>query len=299
LEESQGVEIAAPATRNAADQELTVIEAALCLTMLVLGQQDAKEAELRSSEKWTRFYADAARQYKVTRGDGNEPVEFQDRAVFDWASINDFNGAVFAWTENGRPTLLASIFSLPVTGSPQRLVVHEFASFAEADTVVVGPSGEKWTPKGAKLQPLPGVSRPPTRPNLLAAVRRLAKEFTAHLNRRGERWDLRLLPSPLVEYQDPADDILGGGLFAFVGYSTDPEILLSLEARELKDGPAWCFQAVRFSDKSLYLKFKDKPVWESLRTGHGVEAGDTDDPQYRVLHSARLSPEVIEKLSAP
>ena len=276
-----------------------MIEAALCLSMLVLGQQDAKQAEVRSSEKWTRFYADAARQYKVTRGD-DEPVELTERAVFDWASINDFNGAVFAWTEKGRPVLLASIFSLPVAGSPQRLVVHEFASFAEADTVVVGPSGEKWTPKGAKLQPLADVAPPPAKPNLLRLqCRRLAKEFTANMNRRGERWDLRLLPTPLVEYQDPADDILGGGLFAFVGYSTDPEILLLLEGRKLKDGPAWCFQAVRFSDKSLYLKFKDKPIWESVRSGHGVEGGDTDDPQYRVLHSARLSSEEIESLSAP
>jgi hypothetical protein len=276
------------------------MEAALCLTMLVLGQQDSQEAEVRSSEKWTRFYADAAGQYQVTRGDDNEPIKLDERAVFDWASINEFNGAVFAWTENGRPTMLASIFSFPLAGSPQRMAVHEFASFAEADAVVVGPSGEKWTPQGAKLEPLPGAAPPPARPNLLKIqCRRLAKEFTAHLNRRGERWDLRLLPTPLVEYQDSGDDILGGGLFAFVGYSTDPEILLLLEARKLKEGPAWCYQAVRFSDKSLYLKFKDKPVWESVRRGHGVDGGDTDDPQYRVLHSARLSPEVIEKRSAP
>lgn len=276
------------------------MKAALCLTLMLLGQQDAKQAEVGSSEKWTRFYAEAAGQYKVTRGKDNTPLALDDRAVFDWASINEFNGAVFAWTENGRPTLLASIFSFPLAGSPQRMAVHEFASFAETDLVVVGPSGEKWAPKEAKLQPLPGLAPPPTRPNLLKLqCRRLAKDFTANLNRRGERWDLRLLPTPLVEYQDSAEDILGGGLFAFVGYSTDPEILLLVEARKLKEGPAWCFQAVRFSDKSLYLKFKDKPVWESVRTGHGVEGVDTEDPQYRVLHSARLSPEVIEKLSAP
>jgi hypothetical protein len=266
----------------------------------LLGQQDAKPAAAGNSEKWTRFYAEAAEQYKVTRGKDNAPLELDDQPVFDWASINEFNGAVFAWTEDGRPTLLASIFSFPVSGSPQRMAVHEFASFAETDLAVVGPSGEKWAPKEAKLQPLPGVAPPPARPNLLKLqCRRLAKEFTADLNRRGERWDLRLLPTPLVEYQDSGDDILGGGLFAFVGYSTDPEILLLVEARKLKEGPAWCFQAVRFSDKSLYLKFQDEPIWESVRAGHGVEGGDTDDPQYRILYSARLSPEVIEKLQAP
>ncbi len=274
-------------------------ESALCLALILLGQNDP-QPQAHSPVKWTRFYADAAADYKVTRGKDDQPIELLEKAVFDWASINDYNGAVFAWAENGRPTMLASTFSFPLARSQQRMVVHEFASFAESEATVVGPDGTQWTAKEAKLEPLAGAPAPAARPNLRKLeCRRLAKEFAAHLNRRGERWDLRLLPKPLVEYDGVADGILGGALFAFVGYSTDPEILLLLEARELKDGPAWCFLAVRFSDKSLFLKFQDKPVWESLRSGHGIESGDTDDPQYRVLHSARLSPETVKKLSTP
>ena len=116
------------------------------------------------------------------------------------------------------------------------------------------------------------------------------------MSRRGERWDLRLLPAPLLEYQEPSKDIIGGALFAFVGYSTDPEILVLLEARRTSEGAVWYFHPVRFSDKSLYLQFKNEPVWESLRRGHGSDAS-TEDPLYHVLSSERLSLETVGKLS--
>ena len=137
---------------------------------------------------------------------------------------------------------------------------------------------------------VPGdVGVPGTKNLLKLHCRRLAKDFSAYMNRRGDRWDMRLLPTPLLEYQEPSEEILGGGLFAFVAYSTDPEILLLLEARQSANGPAWYFQPVRFSDKSLYLKFKDMPVWESVRTGNGSDGPDTEDPLYRVVTSERIS----------
>jgi len=271
----------------------------LWCALAALGQQDAGNAEVRNSPTWTEFYLDAAKQYTVSRVRDQETVQLKDRAVFDWASIDDYNGAVFAWTEKGRPTLVATIFSFPLAGSKQRLAVHECASFAEAEVVVAGPSNIEWKPPPLEtLQPVPDAQPPPSKENLLKLhCRRLAKEFSASLNRRGERWDLRLLPTPLLEYHEPSDEILGGALFAFVGYSTDPEILLLLEARKSKDGPAWHYHPVRFSDKSLYLSFKDKPVWESLRAAHGGDGPDTKDPLYRVLSSQRLAPDVVERLS--
>jgi hypothetical protein len=275
-----------------------VIEVAVWCALLA-GQPDSG-GTAGGPATWAEFYLDAAKQYSVKRiGDG-QPIPLKQQAVFDWASISDFNGAVFAWARDGRPTLVATIFSFPLSGSKQRLAVHEFASFAEVDVVVAGRGGIEWKPPPLGSMPrVPEALPPPSAANLLKLhCRRLAKEFSAHMNRRGERWDLRLLPTPLVEYQPSGGEVLGGGLFAFVGYSTDPEILLLLEARQSTNGPAWHFQPVRFSDKSLYLAFKDKPVWESVRTEHGADGPDTEDPLYRVLSSTRLAPEVVERLSA-
>ena len=220
--------------------------------------------------------------------------------MFDWASISDFNGAVFAWTENGRPALVATIFSMPRANSQARQAVHEFASFTETDVEIAGPDGVQWKPpQNSNLQRVPGAPPPPASENRLKLeCRRLAKDFAAHMNRRGERWDLRLLPTPLVEYRKTSDDVLGGGLFAFVAFSTDPDILLLIEARQTRDGPAWHYLPVRFSDKSLYLSYKEKEVWKSLRTAHSGEGTDTDDPHYRVMASEVLAPEIVERLKA-
>jgi hypothetical protein len=278
-----------------------VIAATLWIGIVVLGQVGAQESPPASSKKWTQFYTEEAQKYTAKRSGDGEPFALLDRPVFDWASLNDYNGALFAWTDKGRPMLVASIFSFPTAGSNRRLAVHEFASFADAELVVTAPSGKQWQAKASPpLQLVPNSGPPPDKPNQIKLhARRLAKEFSASMNRRGERWELRLLPTPLLEYSQAGEGILGGALFAFVGYTTDPEILLLLEARDTKAGPAWHFQAVRFSDKSLFLKYKDEPVWESLRSGHGHDGANTEDPQYQVLHSERLSREVTDRLAEP
>ena len=199
-----------------------MIEAALCL--LLLGQPSVEEKTAPSPKEWTRFYTEAARGYTVTLGEAKRPVELQERPVFNWSSINDYHGAVFAWTDKGRPVVVGTIFSMPQAES-RRLAVHEFAAFGDETATVASPDGKDWSPKTtARLQLLANAPPPATKPALLALqCRKLAKAFTAEMNRKGDRWDLRLLPTPLVEYPVlpssaplPAG-ILGGGLFAFVG----------------------------------------------------------------------------------
>jgi hypothetical protein len=267
--------------------------------LIALAQQNPAGSEAVGPATWADFYQSAAKRYEVVRTDDRRQPELKEHAVFNWASIDDFHGAMFAWTENGRPTMVATIFSFPVQSSKERQVVHEFGSFAVTDVVVKVPDGTQWNPPAFRNpQRIPDAPSPAANLNgLRLQCRQLTKEFSAHMNRRGERWDLRLLPAPLVEYQQPTADILGGGLFSFVGYATDPEILLLLEARRTSEGPAWHFHPIRFSDKSLYLKFKDRPVWESLRQGHGSEEPNTEDPHYRILSSQRLSPKSFEKFS--
>jgi hypothetical protein len=274
----------------------------LCWVLITVSQQVEGAPDKRSPATWTEFYRDTAGQYQVTylgKRDTKQTVPLRERAVFDWSSISDFNGAVFAWTEDGRPSVVATLFSFPRGDSKERLLVAEFASLAETKVTVEGPGGISWSPPPlSELTALPDAPRPATDAKKLRLdCRRLAKDFSAAMNRRGERWDLRLLTTPLLEYQ-ASSPALGGALFAFVGYSTDPEILLLLEARETKDDRAWYFYAVRFSDKSLFLSFKEKKVWQSLRKGHGTDDTSTEDPHYRVLSSQRLSAETVEKLSA-
>src|SRR5262245_48056003 len=182
--------------------------------LVALGQPSPEESPVRKNEAvWTQFYLDLAKGYKVTRASDAKAVPLAERPVFDWASISDFNGAVFAWTENGRPALVATMFSMPRANSKARQVVHEFASFTQSDGQIVGPGGAQWKPPPlTELKRVPDAPPPPQSENRLKLeCRRLAKDFSAHMNRRGERWDLRLLPAPLVEYRR----VGGGGLWAW------------------------------------------------------------------------------------
>jgi hypothetical protein len=275
-----------------------VIQLIFCCSLTALAQQPAEKSKAETPATWTRFYREEAEQHRVARDDA-APLTRVDHALFEWASINHYHGGVFAWSDRGRPAVVGTIFSFP-RGTNQRLAVREFVTLSETAVTVHGPGGTSWSaPPNVTLRLLPEAPMPPDNFNLLKLhARRLAREFSASLNRRGERWELRLLPKPLMEYQQPAEAILGGALFAFVGYSTDPEILLLIEARDGKDGAAWRYLPLRFSDKSLYLKYKDKLVWESLRAGHGAEGPDTKDPHYHVLSSGLIPADVVEKLES-
>ena len=92
--------------------------------------------------------------------------------------------------------------------------------------------------------------------------------------RQGERWQLRLLSQPIYTYSEAADEMLGGAVFALVGYITDPEILLLIEARQTAEGPQWFYAPARFSDKTLSLQHMDAEVWQF------VQNMPTDEPYY-------------------
>jgi hypothetical protein len=257
----------------------SLLMVAVCL--LAQDEPDAKQ-------QWQRYYLQTASRYQVARqrdGEPQEELRIEAKPAMRWISINDFNGVVFVWSHNGRPELVGTLFSVGWDKPGQRRVIHEFASFSPATLNVKGPIGKAWRAPGLEQLPeVPGAP-PPAKSARLRRLqcRQLARGFSAHMNRLGERWELRLLPKPLAEYENSSSRVLGGGLFAFVAYNTDPDILLLVEARQTASGPRWCFHPLRFSDKSLYLNYKEKLAWKSVRTRHGTTEPDTPDPQYHVF----------------
>src|SRR5262245_18923929 len=107
-----------------------MLDVVLICALASLAQQ-TPQAELRSPATWIEFYQETAREYHITRSPGGDELQLRDRAIFDWSSLDDYHGGVFAWVDRGRPAVIATIFSFPMKGSPQRLAVHEFASFSE------------------------------------------------------------------------------------------------------------------------------------------------------------------------
>ena len=252
----------APLVRFRAD---TLILLPLVAAVAVRAEDEAGEP--KKDSRWQEIYRQQASGYEfATAGARRQELELRPQPVMQWVSLNDYDGDVFVWTLEGRPEVVGTVFSSPGGAPGRRRLMHEFYSFAAEPIEATGLEGRSFSFKrGVELKPIPGAPAPadnPTRRRLQA--RALAREFSAHMKRQDERWELRLLNHPLYSYNETSDGVLGGAVFAFVGFVTDPEILLLVEARETPDGPQWVYAAARFSNKSLWLLHKESEVWQYL-----------------------------------
>jgi hypothetical protein len=237
----------------------------------------------RPTEPFQRYYREAAAAYDVRLQDAAKTrLPLHAAPLMRWNGLGNWNGAVFLWTHRERPELICSIHSSMEVGPAGSWVGDECYSLSLRGLSVVAPKGRRWEPKALEaLRVLPDAPPPAeTAAQRQIQIKQLVRDFTAHLDERGGRWELRLLPQPLYKYEGQDPDVLGGALFAFVGYITDPEIILLVEARRTPQGPKWHYVPARFSNKSLWLEHRKKTVWESLWTRAGVTQPDIPDPQY-------------------
>ena len=218
--------------------------------------------------------------------------------VYRWTNASRANGqtgAMFVWTFEGRPVALGGVFSNPEAG--RRVIMHEFHALGPLQIAAqLNDSNHRWLPgAGVPLHPIPDPPAPAaTAKQRAIQMRDIAREFTAHTVDDVEvRWQLRLLSRPLFRYEKPESDVIDGALFAFVSDAgTDPEIILDLEAVKTGEKATWRYRTVRFSISSLYVQYKGKDVWTSLRD-RSTGAIDNPDNTY-VLIRDRLIDEFRE-----
>jgi len=228
------------------------------------------------AKKMLPVYRKEIAEYSITIESAHKKkLEVTKEPVFEWSNPvrqGLQQGVVFLWLREGRPAALGCIFSEPEGRLKGRKVIHEFHALDQEKLLVTRPSGalNEWKPEaGLKRKELPDAGTPAaTRGARLVQMRRLAQEFTGHtINNEGKRWDLRLLPSPLYRYPSAKSCVLDGALFTLVSNAgTDPEVLLLIEARKQGDKTLWEYALCRFSDRSIYVKRKDKEVWSLVRS---------------------------------
>ncbi len=224
---------------------------------------DAKLLAIHRDEakRW-EIFVDRARTKKA---------DFVSEPVYRWTNASRADGqsgAMFVWTFEGRPVALGGVFSNPEAG--RRIIMHEFHALGPLRLFPrLKESNLEWLPGSAvPLQLLEGAPGPEaTAKGRTLQIRELAREFTAHtVDDLGERWQLRLLSRPLYRYQMAEGGVIDGAIFAFVSDAgTDPEIVLVLEAVNDGKKETWHYRTVRFSISSLYVQYKGKELWRSLR----------------------------------
>ena len=227
-------------------------------------------------QQWRKLYRQVMGEWSVKRA-GEEPVRLtlKDEPVMYWSSLNDFNGSVFVFTHAGKPELIGTVFSFSHSSPPPaRRVMCEFQSLSEHELQLLGPDRPRRVLRsGYQAARLDETVPVPTNRQLLRAqAKQLAGRYSSHMTFEEKRWELRLLPNPIFQYEPDAksetsDACLIQCLFAFVGLLTDPEVLLLVEARRTKQGAEWVYQPLRFSNRPLFVEFDGTPVWESAGPG--------------------------------
>jgi hypothetical protein len=283
---------------------LVLIEGVVSLARAEEPAGAAKDKD-RPTEPFQRFYRETAAGYDVRLRDAaKSKLPLHPAPLMRWNGLGTWSGAVFLWTHRERPELICDIHSSREAFARGTWVGDECYSVSLKGLSVVAPNGRRWEPKALEaLRLLPDAPPPAeTAAQRQIQIKQLVRDFTAHLDDRVSRWELRLLPQPLYRYEGQDPDVLSGALFAFVGYITDAEIILLVEARRTSEGPKWHYLPTRFSNKGLYLEHRNKSVWESPWTGPGGRGQpDTPDPQYGQVFSvwARIPTSGAEERGGP
>lgn len=250
----------------------TLLLVSAILATLLVGTLSA-EPPAASLQK---LHTQEAESYRIYRDEAHtQPLELRLKPVFNWTNLAGADsqyGHLFVWTFAGRPEAIGTIFSTRAADTKKRKLIHEFHTLSSQRLYPVTPetSSYRWEPKtGIVLTPAeeaPAVAGSATQ--RLQQMRSLARSFAAESwAQDGKTWELRLLTTPLLQYQPASGEVLEGALFAMVSSAgTDPEVLLLIEARHPADDPkswTWCTAALRFSDRDLTIKRNDRLVWSS------------------------------------
>jgi hypothetical protein len=206
-----------------------------------------------------------ARAFKVVAIEGNNltPLQLAIEPLHRWTDPTRQNtdGILWVWKASGRPLAV-----LPVEPQPT-MWSFEFVSLSTA-RVTADNGSVRWEPvsAGVEFHEVPDASTPADgSAERLRQMRAIAKRFAArefwHVT--GLHYSLRLLPQPIDRYSDATDGVVDGALFIFAN-TTNPEIMLMIEARRNKSGAAtWSYAAAPLTTAAPVLMLDRKEVWKS------------------------------------
>jgi hypothetical protein len=214
------------------------------------------------------------------------PLVLAPKAVLHWTSDNDWSGDVFVWMARGRPQVIGCVFSSP--GKPERPSSHEFHTLSPEP---LGPAemtaNYRWAPKaGVEFRKLDGV--PATTPAArLSQMRAISRDLHAFMETDG-KWELRLLPQPLLRYQPTEGDVIDGALFSWVwsGRGTDPEVVVAVECYRSSQGLGWRYAPARMTTREVWLTHAGREVWRV--PAHREEGKEICTGLYTVRPAGRI-----------
>lgn len=190
----------------------------------------------------------AAEEYRVTAGGGRSAVQLEPDSLLQWTNPvrSQERGAVFIWTDEGRPAVIGSLFTYQHDGRVWDKA--EFQSLADTPLQMTRDGKTVWTPQPVLEWLTPDrIPAPAASPRQrLVQMRQIARGYRVRLfDPKEDATELRVLTQPLFRYSAPAAGVVDGAIFSYA-VATDPEALLIVEAAGDAASPEWRCAFARF-----------------------------------------------------
>src|SRR5262245_28155688 len=188
---------------------------------IALGQQEkpkpAPKEQPAEAKAIEEFKAEAAAYVMRLDSRPREKLVLRDEPLLHWgnpARLGE-NGALFVWQLDGRPEVIGTVFTYRIGNVIRQK--HEYHSLAGGPLVAEFRGQRAWAPRaaGVPFRPVPEAPAPAANARLrLSQMKALAREFSARMvDLEDQKYDLRLVPQPLIRYEPKDKQILDGALF--------------------------------------------------------------------------------------
>jgi hypothetical protein len=117
-------------------------------------------------------------------------------------------------------------------------------------------------------------------------ARELVRKFSARIvtdPKDNTTQEMRLLTTPLLEFEDPKTKELQGTVFGLSTNGTNPDVLIVLEVRGDGEKRGWHFAPARMTSGAVTLTYRDSKVWETK----WVDPGEAPFPTWTYFATAR------------
>jgi hypothetical protein len=232
-----------------------------------LAKDDPDKDEEARREQRLKSMKSFAGEYKIFAADDRKrQFKFHEDALIRFnnpvARMKD--GAVYLWSDHGRPQAVIRFWSFDVVRFE-----HALLSLSERPLVAERDGNVKWNPTepGITFRELSDAPKPSdSAQGRLRQMKTLAERFSATINKHpGETnpVELRLLVQPLFRYETNNErEYLDGAVFTFA-MGTAPQMFLLFEARPKGDNYRWYYAFARFTYWSMTAKDGDKEVFSA------------------------------------
>jgi hypothetical protein len=199
----------------------------------------------------------------------NEQVQYslQEAPLFRWQNpISGADGAIFVWTQAGRPVLLSKCHVNDKTHGH----ITSMVSIATERFVMKRGGTTLWTPDEPGRSPKPVSEAAPPADSATArlvqmrAIARRYRFLSVWGQEESSEWELRLLPTPMMRFSSDEAGVLDGAIFGFA-QGTNPEAVVVVEAVTANGKTEWQSAPCRLSGYAIRGWFDKEQVLDVPR----------------------------------